>query len=115
MSFTVKKKDNTKCLPWNSLSRKRIYKSKVFFKQESKKTKVSGVMYENITLHQYCLEVMITELKIYFEVSIIPDHNCQKKKKNSSVRSENVNFQKIKKEKFWNYISSKTVNNAIHI
>lgn len=37
-------------------------------------------MYENITLHQYCLEVMITELKRYFEVSIIPDHNCQKKK-----------------------------------
>lgn len=55
-------------------------------------------MYENITLHQYCLEVMITELKRYFEVSIIPDHNCQKKK-NSSVRSEGVNLQKIKKEK----------------
>lgn len=114
MSFTVKKKDNTKCLPWNSLSRKRIYKSKVFFKQESKKTKVSGVMYENITLHQYCLEVMITELKIFLKLVLFLIITA-KKKKNSSVRSEGVNFQKIKKKKFWNYISSKTVNNAIHI
>lgn len=39
----------------------------VFFKQESKKAKVIGVMYENLTLHQYCFEVMITELKRYFE------------------------------------------------